>query len=46
VKDGETLMTIVQQGFPTAEVRDFFADTAWIGFFDRLEAYFTARSAG
>ena len=46
MKDGETLMTIVQQGFPTAAERDFFADTAWIGFFDRLEAYFTARSAG
>ena len=39
-------MTIVQQGFPTAAERDFFEGTAWIGFFDRLEAYFTARSAG
>jgi uncharacterized protein YndB with AHSA1/START domain len=45
-KDGKTLMTIVQQGFPTADARDFFADTAWIGFFDRLEAYFAAKSAG
>ena len=36
---GKTLMTIVQTGFPTEEVRDFFAETAWIGFFDRIVAY-------
>jgi hypothetical protein len=45
-KDGKTLMTIVQQGFPTAAERDFFEGTAWVGFFDRLEAYFTAKAAG
>jgi hypothetical protein len=39
-------MTIVQRGFPTAEVRDFVAETAWIGFFDRLGAHFPARAAG
>jgi uncharacterized protein YndB with AHSA1/START domain len=37
---GKTLMTVVQSGFPTGESRDFFADTAWIGLFDRLNAYF------
>ncbi len=41
---GKTLMTVAQTGFPSEEVRDFFSKTAWIGFFDRLEAYFAARS--
>jgi uncharacterized protein YndB with AHSA1/START domain len=41
---GKTRMTVVQTGFPEAEVRDFFANTAWIGFFDRFAAYFEARA--
>jgi len=39
--DGGTLMTVVQTGFPTPEVRDFFSEMAWIGAFDRIEAYLT-----
>jgi uncharacterized protein YndB with AHSA1/START domain len=34
-----TLVTVVQSGFPTPEVRDFFETMAWAGAFDRLEAY-------
>jgi uncharacterized protein YndB with AHSA1/START domain len=37
---GKTLMTVFQTGFPDEETRDFFASRAWIGAFDRLEAYF------
>ena len=36
-----TLMTVVQSGFPTPEVRDFFRQMAWAGAFDRIEAYLT-----
>ena len=42
--DGGTLMTVVQTGFPTPEVRDFFSTMVWIGAFDRIEA-FLVRSA-
>jgi uncharacterized protein YndB with AHSA1/START domain len=42
---GKTLMTVVQSGFPSEEIRDFFAETAWIGAFDRLNAYFAAKVA-
>lgn len=42
---GGTLMSIHQTGFRSVEERDFFADTAWVGFFDRIEAYL-ARRAG
>jgi hypothetical protein len=42
---GKTLMTIVQGGFPDKESRDFFANTAWVGFFDRLVAYLAAERA-
>jgi uncharacterized protein YndB with AHSA1/START domain len=42
---GKTLMTVVQSGFPSEDVRDFFANTAWNGAFDRLSAYFAARAA-
>ena len=42
---GKTLMTVVQSGFPSEEMRDFFAETAWIGAFDRLNAYFAAKVA-
>ena len=34
-----TLMSVVQTGFPTVEVRDFFAEHAWVGALDRIEAY-------
>jgi uncharacterized protein YndB with AHSA1/START domain len=40
---GKTLMTVVQSGFPDEETKDFFARTAWIGFFDRISAYFESR---
>jgi len=39
--DGGTLMTVVQKGFPSIEVRDFFASMAWVGALDRIEAYLT-----
>jgi len=43
--DGDgTLMTVVHDGFPTPEVRDFFTTEAWVGAFDRIEAYL--RSTG
>ncbi|SDR77100.1 Uncharacterized conserved protein YndB, AHSA1/START domain [Friedmanniella luteola] len=41
--DGGTLMTVVQSGFPTPEARDFFATHAWVGAFDRIEAYLAQR---
>jgi len=37
--DGGTLMTAVQSGFPNVEICDFFAENAWVGAFDRIEAY-------
>ena len=40
---GKTLMTIVQTGFEDEGSRDFFATTAWEGFFDRISAYLAAR---
>jgi uncharacterized protein YndB with AHSA1/START domain len=43
---GKTLMTVVQTGFPSEDMRDFFADTAWNGAFDRLNAYFAAKAEG
>jgi uncharacterized protein YndB with AHSA1/START domain len=41
--DKGTLVTIVQSGFPTAEVRDFFLQRGWVGAFDRIEAYLLRR---
>ena len=41
--DGGTLMSVVQSGFPTPEIRDFFASQAWVGAFDRIEAYLERR---
>jgi uncharacterized protein YndB with AHSA1/START domain len=38
-KDGGTLVTVVQSGFPNIEVRDFFAQEAWVGAFERIEAF-------
>jgi uncharacterized protein YndB with AHSA1/START domain len=40
---GGTLMSIHQTGFRSVEERDFFADRAWVGFFDRIEAYLVRR---
>jgi uncharacterized protein YndB with AHSA1/START domain len=37
----KTLVTVVQSGFPTPEVRDFFETMAWVGAFDRVETYLT-----
>jgi len=37
--EGGTLMTVFQSGFPTVEMRDFFATYAMVGAFDRIEAY-------
>jgi uncharacterized protein YndB with AHSA1/START domain len=43
-EDGDgTLMTVVHSGFPTPEARDFFSQMAWVGAFDRLEAYLARR---
>ena len=36
---GGTLMTVVQTGFPTPELRDFFTTVAWVGALDRMDAY-------
>lgn len=41
--DGGTRMTVHQSGFPTPEVRDFFQTMAWVGAFDRIEAYLSRR---
>ncbi|KZE93861.1 hypothetical protein AVP42_01481 [Agromyces sp. NDB4Y10] len=41
--DGGTLMSVVQSGFPTPEIRDFFASQAWVGAFDRIETYLARR---
>jgi len=43
---GKTLMTVVQSGFPSEDLRDFVANTAWIGAFDRLSAYLAAKARG
>jgi uncharacterized protein YndB with AHSA1/START domain len=43
--DGGTLVTVLQTGFPTVEIRDFFAETAWVGAFDRIEAYLQSVAA-
>jgi uncharacterized protein YndB with AHSA1/START domain len=39
--DGGTRMTVVQSGFPTAELRDYFRTTAWPGALEALHAYLT-----
>jgi uncharacterized protein YndB with AHSA1/START domain len=44
-RDGGTLMTVVQSGFPAAEVRDFFAAEVWTGAFARIEAYLSRHAA-
>jgi uncharacterized protein YndB with AHSA1/START domain len=42
-RDGRTRVTIVQRGFPQAEVRDYFAGYAWPGALDRIERYLRER---
>ncbi len=42
-RDGKTLLTIVQTGFPTAEIRDMHQN-GWPGFLDRLDRFVTSRS--
>jgi uncharacterized protein YndB with AHSA1/START domain len=42
-RDGSTLMTITQSGFPSVEVRDFFSTFVWVGALDRIEAYLSRR---
>jgi uncharacterized protein YndB with AHSA1/START domain len=37
-----TLVTVVQSGFPTDELRDFFNEHAWRGAFDRITAFLEA----
>ena len=41
----DTLMTVVQSGFPVPEIRDFFAGEVWVGAFARIEAYLRRRTA-
>ncbi len=41
----DTLMTVVQSGFPAPEMRDFFAGEVWVGAFARIEAYLIRRAA-
>ena len=43
---GKTLMKVIHSGLPDESNRDFFADVAWQGFFDRLQAYFAAKAGG
>lgn len=38
-QDGKTLMTVVQRGFPTPEVRDYFKATAWPSALEALDAF-------
>jgi uncharacterized protein YndB with AHSA1/START domain len=44
--DGKTRMTVVQRGFPTAEIRDYFAATAWQGVLDALDRFVRGQAAG
>ena len=37
--DDSTRMVVKQSGFPTPELRDFFASMAWVGALDRITAY-------
>jgi uncharacterized protein YndB with AHSA1/START domain len=43
---GKTLMKVIHSGLPDEANRDFFADVAWQGFFERLQAYFAAKVSG
>lgn len=37
--EGGTLMSVVQSGFPTEELREFFTTYAWNGAFDRITKF-------
>jgi uncharacterized protein YndB with AHSA1/START domain len=37
------LVTVVQSGFPTVEMRDFFTSEVWRGALDRIEAFLRAQ---
>lgn len=39
--DGGTLVSVLQTGFPSEEMRDFFSTYAWVGALDRITAYLT-----
>lgn len=39
-----TLVTVVQDGFPVPEVRDFFGSEVWIGAFARIAAFLRRRA--
>lgn len=43
---GGTLMTVFQTGFPTDDVRDFFADEVMPGAWTRIEEFLKRRAAG
>lgn len=45
-QDGKTRMTVVQRGFPTGELRDYFAGTAWPGALDALDRFVRGKAAG
>jgi uncharacterized protein YndB with AHSA1/START domain len=45
-QEGKTRMTVTQRGFPTEELRDYFADTAWAGALDALERFVRGAAAG
>jgi uncharacterized protein YndB with AHSA1/START domain len=44
-QDGKTRMTVVQRGFPTPEVRDYFKATAWPGALEALDAFIRAKTS-
>ena len=37
------LVTVVQSGFPTVSIRDFFTNEVWVGALDRIEAFLRAQ---
>ena len=43
--DDGTLMSVHQTGFPSAELRDFFASEVWVGALDRIAAYISGDAA-
>ncbi|CAN5308780.1 hypothetical protein BH18ACT9_BH18ACT9_04350 [soil metagenome] len=43
-RDEGTLMSVVQRGFPSVDMRDFFVEHAWSGAFDRIAAYLERES--
>lgn len=45
-QDGKTRMTVVQRGFPTAEVRDYFASTAWQSVLEAIDRFVRGEAAG